>query len=231
VDSFVLNWIQTELFRKEDFWEDRNGNCRIGSTLARRLCETSETWRRLAGPGAEWLAQALWSSCRNLAVDEQILPTPLTRRRKKEGRGNKFQLKIKPPRPTKICEMCGAEGVKNRYCRSCAVEASRETMAQVALLGHAKPKSRKTKAHISKALSDHAVANTWWDPKSLPSWLTEDYYIQKIQPLLRGKKVRDIADVLRVSQAYAALIRSGRRRPYRRHWLALAELVNIRASE
>jgi CRISPR-associated endonuclease Cas1 len=31
VDSFVLNWIQTERFRKKDFWEDRNGNCCIGS--------------------------------------------------------------------------------------------------------------------------------------------------------------------------------------------------------
>lgn len=31
VDSFVLHWIQTRRFRKADFLEDRNGNCRIGS--------------------------------------------------------------------------------------------------------------------------------------------------------------------------------------------------------
>jgi hypothetical protein len=31
-------------------------------------------------------------------------------------------------------------------------------MAQGALLGHSKPKSKRTKAHISKTLSDHAVA-------------------------------------------------------------------------
>jgi hypothetical protein len=40
-------------------------------------------------------------------------------------------------------------------------------MAQVALLGHSKPKSKRTKAHISKTLSDHAVANSWWDPSCL----------------------------------------------------------------
>jgi len=34
VDAFVLNWVQSEPFRKSDFWEDRNGNCRIGSSLA-----------------------------------------------------------------------------------------------------------------------------------------------------------------------------------------------------
>ena len=26
--------------------------------------------------------------------------------------------------------------------------------------------------HKPETLSNHAVANTWWDPKSLPSWLT-----------------------------------------------------------
>ncbi len=145
VDSFMLNWMQTECFRKGDFWEDRDGNCRIGSPLAKKLCETAVTWRRLAGPVAEWVAQTLWNSSPSSAKGEQVLPTRLTQRRKSEGRGNQFELRIKPvPRPSKFCEVCGAEGVKSHYCRACAVEASRETMAQVALMGHAKPKSKKT---------------------------------------------------------------------------------------
>lgn len=97
-------------------------------------------------------------------------------------------------------------------------------MAHVALLRHAKPKSKKTKTHISKVLSDHAVANTWWDPSGMPDWLTEQCYIARIQPLLKGKKVREIAEAMQVSQPYAAFIRSGRRRPLPRHWRALAEL-------
>ena len=67
------------------------------------------------------------------------------------------------------------------------------------------------------ARCDHAVANTWWDSKSLPTWLTEECYVQRIQPLLRGKKVREIAQAMKVSQPYAAFIRSGRRRPHPRH--------------
>ena len=228
VDTFMLNWIQTERFCKADFWEDRNGNCRIGPPLAKKLCETANTWRRLAAPVAEWVAQALWNSSHNSA-SEQVIPTRLTQRRKSEGRGNKFELSIKPlPSPTKICEVCGAEGVKSRYCKACAVEASRENMAQVALIAHSRPKSKRVKDRISKRISDHALANTWWDPKSLPSWLTEECYIQKIQPLLRTKKVREIALAMQVSQPYAAFIRSGRRRPHPRHWLALGALVNVR---
>jgi hypothetical protein len=100
-------------------------------------------------------------------------------------------------------------------------------MAQVALIGHSRPKTQRAKARISKAISDHAVANTWWDPKSLPNWLTEECYVQRIQPLLRGKKVREIAEVMQVSQPYAAFIRSGRRQPHPRHWGKLGNLVGI----
>ena len=100
-------------------------------------------------------------------------------------------------------------------------------MARVALLGPTKPKSEKTKAHISMTLSDHAVANSWWDPSSLPIWLTEEYYVHKIQPQLRAKKVREIAAAMRVSRPYAAFVRSGRRCPHPRHWKVLATVVDV----
>ena len=100
-------------------------------------------------------------------------------------------------------------------------------MAQVALFGHLKPKSKKARARISKTISDHAVANTWWDPSSLPSWLTEEFYAQKIQPRLRGIKVKEIAQSMQLSKPYAALVRSGRRRPHPRHWEALAVLIGF----
>src|SRR5882762_3330149 len=43
VDRFVLNWLQSEPLRRSDFWEDRNGNCRLVSSLAIKLCETADT--------------------------------------------------------------------------------------------------------------------------------------------------------------------------------------------
>jgi CRISPR/Cas system-associated endonuclease Cas1 len=61
VDAFVLNWLQSEPLRRSDFWEDRNGNCRIVSSLASKLCETADTWRKLMAPVAEYVAQELWS--------------------------------------------------------------------------------------------------------------------------------------------------------------------------
>lgn len=146
-----------------------------------------------------------------------------------EGRGNTFKQRGDvTTRYPKICAVCGAEGVNGRYCRTCAVEAARKTMADAASLRHMKPKSKKEKARLSRVLSAHAVANTRWNSTSLPSWLTEECYLQKIQPLLKAKKVREIAAAIQVSEPYAADIRAGRRRPHQRHWKKLAELVGFK---
>src|SRR5882762_2401023 len=197
--------------------------------FAVRLSETAPTWGRAVAPVAEWVAQAFWNSSRKPAKKDGV-PTRLTQRRRSEGRGSNFAMQPSPvPRRKKICMVCGAEGVQKSYCRSCAVEVSRNNMAQVALIGHSKPKTSNVKARISKTLSDHAVANSWWSPSSLPAWLNREFYVQKIQPQLKTVRVREIARAMQVSQPYAAFIRSGRRRPHPRHWRALAELVGVSA--
>lgn len=228
VDAYLLDWIITQPLKREWFFEQRNGNARLMASLTEKLAETAPTWGRAVAPVAEWVAQALWSSAGKPASKGPALATRLTQRHRSEGRGNTFQVRTNPiPSREKVCEVCGAEGVNNRYCKSCAVEVSRENMAQVALIGHSRPKTKRVKNRISKKISNHAVANTWWDPKTLPSWLTEECYVQRIQPLLRGKRVREIAEAMEVSQPYAAFIRSGRRNPHPRHWQALAKLVGI----
>jgi len=161
------------------------------AALAVRLSETASTWGRAVAPVAEWVAQAFSSSQPRSADRKHSVPTPLTQRRRSEGRGKKYTARANPvPRQAKICEVCGAEGVQNRNCSSCAVEVSRENMAQVALIRHAKPRTPRVNARISKTLSDHAVANSWWSPSSLPAWLNEECYFQRVQPRLRTVKVR-----------------------------------------
>jgi hypothetical protein len=230
VDAHLLDWISGQLLRRDWFFEERNGNARLMASFAAQLSETAPTWTRAVAPITEWVAQARWNSAKKPGNKEERIPTRLTQRRRSEGRGNNFAARPnRVPRRQRICEVCGAEGVQNRYCRSCAVEISRENMAQVALIGHAQRKTSSVKARISKTLSDHAVANSWWSPSSLPTWLNKEFYVQKVQPQLRTVKVREIAQAMQVSQAYAAFIRSGRRRPHPRHWVTLAKLANVSA--
>jgi len=227
VDSYLLDWITTQPLKREWFFEQRNGNARLMASLTEQLSETAPIWARAVAPVAEWVAQALWTSRKN-ADSERLLPTPLTQRRRSEGRGKEFTPDAAPiVRRTKLCELCGAEGITNRYCRSCAVEMSRENMTRAALIGHARPMTARVRRQISKRLSEHAAANTWWSQSSLPAWLNEEFYVQKIQPQLRALKIREIAQAMKVSQPYAAFIRTGRRRPHPRHWESLARLTGI----
>jgi len=155
---------------REWFFEQSNGNGRLMSPFAVRLAETAPNLGTSSRPDFRMVAQALWNAPSRSDTKKHSVPTSLTQRRGSEGRGRKIRALANPvPQQIKICEVCGAEGVRNRYCRSCAVEASRETMAKVALMGRAKPKRKKAKSHISKMVSEHAVANSWWDPTTLPN--------------------------------------------------------------
>jgi len=58
----------------------------------------------------------------------------------------------------------------------------------------------------------------------MPAWLTEEYCAKEVQPRLKDMKVREIANAIKVSHGYAALVRAGKRRPHPRHW---STLVNI----
>jgi hypothetical protein len=61
VDAFVLDWILREPIKREWFFEQRDGNCRLMAPFAARLSETAQTWRRALAPLAESVARALWS--------------------------------------------------------------------------------------------------------------------------------------------------------------------------
>jgi len=62
VDSYVLDWITREPLRREWFFEQRNGNCRLMASFAVRLSETAQTWGRAVAPIAEWVARELWTT-------------------------------------------------------------------------------------------------------------------------------------------------------------------------
>jgi len=77
VDGYVLDWILTQPMRREWFFEQRNGNCRLMASFAVRLTETSGVWARAVGPVAEWVAQQFWSTTKK-RTHHDLPPTHLT---------------------------------------------------------------------------------------------------------------------------------------------------------
>jgi CRISPR-associated endonuclease Cas1 len=226
VDAFVLNWLQNEPLRKSDFWEDRNGNCRIGSSLAIKLCETSDTWRRLVAPVAEHVAQELWSSISKPAstLARQVIATRITQRNKREVKGSDVP-EVKQPKPEHICGGCGKPIRPERnHCADCAIDGATERLVNAARIGRVAARSPEARAKHVGSRRRHAQASSAWDASTQPAWLTNEVFSKQIQPLLAGVSTSAIRSCIAVSRWYAGRIRKGYL-PHPRHWEALARLA------
>jgi CRISPR-associated endonuclease Cas1 len=225
VDAYVLDWITRQPLRREWFFEQRDGNCRLMGSFAVRLSETAPTWARAVAPVAEWLARSLWSEMPKPA--REVAPaTHLTQRHRRESRGGSPCPQTKPPRPQSVCRRCGTP-IKPEcsYCVPCGVAVSREGLRDVARVGRVVAQSPEAQARRAATKLRHDAARRTWQPSSQPDWLNEQSYGQRIQPRLRTVTIPAIAAALGVSEPYAADIRAGRRRPHPRHWQALARLA------
>jgi CRISPR-associated endonuclease Cas1 len=228
VDAYVLDWLKREPLKREWFFEQRDGNCRLMGPFAARLSETASMWRQAVAPYAEWVVHALATigsdSARNNSTS-----TPLTRRHHREAQGKPPLPPAKrPPRPECVCRICGV-GIAHgkRYCRPCQITFAIEQVTIASPAGRVATVSATAQAQRSetKRLNDLAIKN--WDPNTKPAWLTEEAYTAKIQPLLAVVRPADIMNAIGVSWLYASQIRRGMKRPHARHWATLAELVGI----
>jgi hypothetical protein len=226
VDAYVLNRILRQPLKRNWFFEERNGNCRLMVDLASQLAETCSTWARLVAPLAEWAVKEIASTTRTTRK-----PTPatrLTQNRKRKLTGGTF---ISSPKNSvrlqNMCRICGNE-IRNGIdqCRFCAVEVSTRRLTRVATEGRVVSHTDEAEAKRSKTqLANHATLQEW-SASDQPSWLTAKFYTEKMQPLIADLSSSAIVRHLSVSRGYANEIRRGRV-PHPRHWLTLAKLVGL----
>lgn len=84
VDKFVLEMVERRALRKSEFFETREGNCRIMPPLTGFLVETSPRWRMEMAPIVERVAAQLFSDTEKR--HKTTLPTPLTGSQRSAGR-------------------------------------------------------------------------------------------------------------------------------------------------
>jgi CRISPR-associated endonuclease Cas1 len=174
VDAWLLDWITREPLRRYDFFEARNGNCRLMGAFTAKLSETAPTWGKLVAPWTEWVAQTLWNSIRK-PVRKYTLPTRLTQRQRSEGRGNEFVLEVKPaPHPERICHGCGTTTRRGRHCLKCGRELSREKLIELAKVGRKAAQSPQSRKKHSATQRKHEAAKRAWRSSPKPDWPDED---------------------------------------------------------
>ena len=228
VERWLLSWVLREPFRKADFFETATGNCRLKSHLCARLSETAPTWGKLVAPWAEYVARTLWAST-SRSKSERKLSTPLTQRHRREAKGRPVP-KVCVPRVQRVCRSCGAVlGRKqSEYCALCGVSVSRMNMIATAQRGRAVfINSEKSRERLSASQKRQNAARRGWLPSSLPAWLTQSVYRERILPRLAEITVPALAKTMNVTEPYAAEVRKGRHIPHPMHWVALSKLVGI----
>jgi CRISPR-associated endonuclease Cas1 len=228
VDAYVLDWILRSPLRREWFFEQRDGNCRLMGSFAQRLSETAPTWASAVAPIAEQICRIFSTSVPKRA--KRVFPsTRLTQNSRREGRGIPVDLSIEaPPRPEAVCRKCGASTGGNQCCPACAPIASGERLVEAAKLGRIATRTPEAKALRAATMRKHEAAIRSWKPSDLPEWLNEIVYREQVQPRLARVTIRAIMEGLQVSKPYASNIRSGKKIPHPRHWERLAGLVDPR---
>jgi CRISPR-associated endonuclease Cas1 len=226
VDAYVLDWITRQPLRREWFFEQRDGNCRLMTKLAVQLSETSETWRQAVAPVAEWVSRALWSTLSKKSY-RGLPATRLTQTQRRISKGGSASDPTgKALSPPNLCRNCGKllNEERNRTCGVCAVAVSRENLRKAAKLGRIATHSPKAEQMRAATQRKQANIRRAWNPLEMPDWLNARFYRDKIQPALGNLSVVKMCSVLDISEPYAAEIRKGRV-PHLRHWLGLAKLT------
>jgi CRISPR-associated endonuclease Cas1 len=227
VDAYLLKWITEGPLRREWFFEQRDGMCRLMGSFAIRLSESLSTWSRVVAPIAEWISRMVWCTARKPAR-LMLPPTHLTQTHRRAAKGKLNPPIADPPTPSRVCRTCGASVTAgHHYCPSCAVAVSTQALISGAQEGRLASHSSEAQANRAEKGSRNTSARWAWQSSNQPTWLNEECYREKIRPALAGVTVRVIASTLGISLPYASNVRSGKLQPHPRHWQTLARLVGI----
>lgn len=241
VDRWLLSQLAVRPFAARDFWEQRDGGCRLMAPLAKLVGEavTPLAVARV-GPVAEGVARALSGA----TGGQVVLPPPSAPGTRGTGhfplgraRGAATAADALPP----ACRGCGLilDNPRRSWCPEChPAELARhaaeiETMGTAALAalraegrdpahgGAAVVKRRATNA------AHEAAAAAWkrehGDGDATPG--DSEAFARDILPGLAVLPTRALMAATGLGSTYCKLIRRGVKTPHRRHWTALALLA------
>jgi CRISPR-associated endonuclease Cas1 len=227
VDMFLLDWVSRVPFRRDWFFEQRNGNCRLMSEFATTLSETAPRWGQSIAQIVEWLARALWEQSPKM-IGHRPPANRLTGRSKRVAQGGNPNLKALRLAQQNLCRTCGVPIMHGGiYCRLCNAAASQGIYRKAAELGRTAALSGDSQVKRQKTQRRNANAQHGWIAADHPTWLDQETYVTRILPRLSGLTASAIASAIQVSLGYADSIRKGKVHPHARHWQNLAELVGV----
>ena len=226
IEAWLLNWLLHEALQRSDFCEMPNGNCRLTVDICSKLSETAPTWARLVAPWAEFVSHSLCGGRSSRSLFSRACKTPLTQTRRREAKAAPAKA-ISMPKATHVCRGCGTSVHRqSAECWNCAQSTRKARISEIARMGRVASCQPEAQQKRSLTARQQAVARFSWDQSQLPSWLTREFFLQRIQPQLGQLAPSELRSILKISHYYATKIRKGHV-PHARHWLTLAGLLSV----
>jgi CRISPR-associated endonuclease Cas1 len=235
VDRHVLDLLRSASFAANDFYETRQGVCRLTPPLARDLAASLPTWRSAVGRVAEDVARLLDDGGRG----GRAMPTPLTGRNRSEARtttrarplSQRGSAKAVPRR----CVQCGAPTqIGRRTCSPLCEAKARASqdrgrfagsgIARLRELREAGDDPARTPVALAKMAARQrarqAEENAW--NRDHPSRPDPTSFKTEVLPALQGISLGEMSRRTGLSVGYCARIKRGEAVPHPRWWAALA---------
>jgi CRISPR-associated endonuclease Cas1 len=237
VDAYVLELLSARVFRASDFFETRQGICRVLPPLTHELAETAPRWAHRVAPVTEWAA-AMFAATPGNKVRK--ISTLLTQDRRSAGRDGVRQNPRKQPRrprivPAGVCRYCGVILTSRRrsYCNDCLPKVYAEHLAALQEAGPATIRrlmaDGRDPTHGGQAARMRAASllrRRWeaaeWDRQHRRPDPAE--FRKKILPKLQRVPLGQMVKATGLSLIYCSLVRRGVYIPHPRHWEVLARL-------
>ena len=237
MDAWLLDALTTRTFRKADFFETREGNCRLMPPLTRAMAETAPHWGAALNPVVGQAARLLASS-----VNRTVrVPTPLTDANRRAGKANQRHTplcsSVPAARLPAACHQCGAllDHADRLYCGECHPErhaeqsaawasAGQEALAQLRETGMDPAHSAVAGQKRGRRNALHNAAAAAWKREGNEGTDQMDF-AQDVLPRLQSVPLREMSQATGLSQAHCSFVRRGLRMPHPRHWPALERLT------
>jgi CRISPR-associated endonuclease Cas1 len=237
IDGYLLSMLESKTFVARDFFETREGVCRLMPALAEPLAATGPKWATALAPLAERAAAAFASASEDARDSAPRRPrTPLTQanrtprqRVRPTGPRERARGDVLPAR----CKRCGVDlgRLARIYCDAClpvaALDASRKGVAKqrhLRAVGLDKRSSPETRArHSEHATRTHALNAEWEARQSvLPA---PRVFRDNILPTLKSIPIATLVRASGLSVPTCKRIRGGKLVPHARHWDAFRQAI------
>lgn len=234
VDGYVLTLFEKRTFSAAEFFETRQGVCRLMPLLTQFLTGIASQLAKLVAPVVEQVAQCLLHGQGTTSKAIKV-PTLLSQSNRSAGRDRVRTTDRKTATPGKLsvpaaCRDCGEILIDQgrQYCDECfpsyqqahatAFSAAGQTkMAQLRAAGRDPSKGGRAKEKRGRKNSQHMKVQAAWEAEN-GTGADPEVFRREILPHLQDMSLGMLAKATGLSEQYCSLIRRGLYVPHPRHW-------------